>query len=638
MEAIRWQRLEEIYHAALEKPFAARRKFLDEVCGDDEDLRDEVVAMISAYSRSGEFLNDPVTSFVWQAFSDKENVFFNQQLSPLVGKHLGHFQILQVLGFGGMGEVFLAKDTRLGRTVALKLLPEKVSNDIMRVRRFKKEAQTASLISHPNVAQVYEIGEADESLFIALEYVEGKTLREYISNSPMDWCMALQIAKQITSALKTAHEKGIAHRDIKPENVMIDGDNVVKVLDFGLAKLNKEISVLQKTGTSPAAKNTNILSTEPGDLLGTVDYMSPEQARGVETNSQTDVWSLGVVLYEMLTGKPPFKGDTPMDTLIKIVSEPFVPNEKNEIPKALLPVIERCLCKKESGRYKDGGQLLSDLNNINEEVSALAITKKPSFKNTLLFLLVSVVVLTGLSFSIYRWRASTKTDVKTEQVASKKQTPITTENFIERGGISWWHGDGNALDSFGNNNGEMLNGATFDKGLFGQAFSFDGNDDYFQSSAVNLPTGNSPRTIELWFKANSLDEQLESFLVGYGDFTNKYGKISAVGVAGKFPYFSSWGPSMIYQSPVETNRWYHLAVTVDGQSPIKLFVDGKEKFALTIFVDTAPNSFFIMGKIPNVWGNTRKFNGMIDEIRVFNRALSPEEIAADAGVVQPKQD
>lgn len=213
--------------------------------------------------------------------------------------------------------------------------------------------------------------------------------------------------------------------------------------------------------------------------------------------------------------------------------------------------------------------------------------------------------------------------------------PITSENFLGKGGVSWWHGDGNASDSFGNNNGEMMNGATFGEGLFGQAFSFDGNDDYFQSPAKNLPTGNSPRTMELWFKANTLEELKESFLVGYGgygDYTKNYGKVSALGIEGNLVYFSTWGPSIKYQSHIETNRWYHLAVTVDGKNPTKLFVDGEENGSLSITIDTTPNSFFIMGRIPNEWGNTRKLDGMIDEVRVFNRALLPEEILANASV------
>src|SRR5262245_36435890 len=229
------------------------------------------------------------------------------------GTRLGRYEINRKIGEGGMGEVYLAQDTKLDRKVALKILPADVAADRSRMNRFVQEAKAASALNHPNIITIYEIDETEADHFIATEFIDGETVRESLRKAPMTASTALDIAAQIAAALAAAHQAGIIHRDIKPENVMVRADGLVKVLDFGLAKLSV-------AATSDPESATRIQSdTQPGMIMGTVAYMSPEQARGKTVDARTDVWSLGVVLYEMLSRRPPFRGETASDTLANIL-------------------------------------------------------------------------------------------------------------------------------------------------------------------------------------------------------------------------------------------------------------------------------------------------------------------------------
>jgi serine/threonine protein kinase len=227
------------------------------------------------------------------------------------GKKFGRYEIREKIGSGGMGEVFAAFDPELNRSVALKILNADYSADEQKKIRFRREARAASGLNHPNIITIYEIGEVDGELFIATELIDGKTLREVIRRSPLHLLQSLQIASQIGDALAAAHAAGIVHRDIKPENVMVRHDGYVKVLDFGLAK-----PTIENEGQ---VSTDEIIKTTPGLVIGSVRYMSPEQARGIKIDERTDLWSLGVVLYEMLRGTAPFDGATTSDTLANVI-------------------------------------------------------------------------------------------------------------------------------------------------------------------------------------------------------------------------------------------------------------------------------------------------------------------------------
>lgn len=276
---------------------------------------------------------------------------------------LGHYIIQSVIGKGGMGEVFLARDTELERLVALKILSAEVANDADRVRRFIQEAKAASALNHPNILTVYEIGMFEDLRFIATEFVNGETLRGRIKNEPLTFGETLDIATQIAAALDAAHAAGIVHRDIKPENIMLRSDGLLKVLDFGLAKL------LEAQTDHVDAEDATLAygKTIPGMLMGTVIYMSPEQSRGKDVDTRTDIWSLGVVLYEMLTRRTPFAGETNSDTIAAILkSEPEPLHEST--PPELIRIVRKALQKKREERYQTIKDLLLDLKNCKREL------------------------------------------------------------------------------------------------------------------------------------------------------------------------------------------------------------------------------------------------------------------------------
>lgn len=285
----------------------------------------------------------------------------------LCGKQFGRYKIREKIGAGGMGEVYLAYDPELNRTVALKILASNFSTDDINRQRFKQEARAVSALNHPNILTIYEIGEAngDSGYFIATEYVEGQTLREYLKNSPLSFIEAVRIAEQIAQALVAAHTAGIVHRDIKPENVMIRHDSYVKVLDFGLAKT---------TGRQDLEKSENttaqIIDTTPGLVMGSVRYMSPEQARGLQVDGRSDIWSLGIVLYEMLTGRTPFHGATTSDSIVAILHlEPIsLSNLDSAIPPELELIVRKALRKEREERYQNIKFLALDLKNLLYEI------------------------------------------------------------------------------------------------------------------------------------------------------------------------------------------------------------------------------------------------------------------------------
>ncbi|MCA1624481.1 MAG: protein kinase [Acidobacteria bacterium] len=289
---------------------------------------------------------------------------------------LGRYEILSPIGAGGMGEVYLAEDIRLNRKVALKILPENIATDKERLLRFEREAQAASALNHPNIITIHEIGETGDQLFIATEYIEGDTLRQKIEKNDLDVYETVRISEQIAAALSVAHQAHIIHRDIKPENIMIRRDGYVKILDFGLAKLiEKKSEIFDAEGETRAQVNT-----KAGMIMGTVGYMSPEQARGKDIDERTDVWSLGVCLYEMLTGRQPFTGETTSDTIAAILTKEPLPLDEN-LPSDLQRIVRKTLQKGADKRYQTAKDLLIDLEDVKEELkfqSKLERTSPPN--------------------------------------------------------------------------------------------------------------------------------------------------------------------------------------------------------------------------------------------------------------------
>jgi len=281
------------------------------------------------------------------------------------GTHFGSYEVLRPLGAGGMGEVYLARDRRLERNVAIKVLPDEFTTDEVSVRRFEREAKAASALNHPNIVTIYEIGESNGFHYISTEYIEGETLRQLIAEHRLSVSDALDIAIQIASALSAAHLAGIIHRDIKPENVMVRPDGYAKVLDFGLVKLaEKEFADAQSR--TRTMQNT----TEPGHVVGTVRYMSPEQARGKPLDGRTDIFSLGIIVYEMLTGYAPFDGESIADILAAILQNEPQPLASHlpDAPEELQRVISNALRKHPDERYLTMNELLLDLKNLRDEL------------------------------------------------------------------------------------------------------------------------------------------------------------------------------------------------------------------------------------------------------------------------------
>jgi serine/threonine protein kinase/Tfp pilus assembly protein PilF len=356
MEPGRWCRITDIYHATVARPLEERASFLGEECHGDESLRKQVEAMVKAHDRSGNFIESP-------AFAVAPELLIEKPTGDLIGRLIGHYRVESLLGVGGMGEVYLARDQRLGRKVALKLLPEYLTEDETQLSRFTTEARTASALNHPNILTVHEIGAEGNRHFIATEFIEGITLRALLRRGRMNLHDALEIAVQVASALAAAHESGVVHRDIKPENIMLRPDGYAKVLDFGIAKLTEpELAA----GKRPAGTTTLRLQTRPGLMIGTAQYMSPEQARGQTGDARSDIWSLGVVLYEMIAGIPPFSGATPSACIASIpkTEPPPLSTVLSNVPVKLQSIVEKALHKDRDERYQTIKEMLADLRDL----------------------------------------------------------------------------------------------------------------------------------------------------------------------------------------------------------------------------------------------------------------------------------
>src|SRR5213596_3507292 len=361
MKAERWEKVIDLFQSALERAPGERAAFLDKCCYGDEGMRREVESLLTSHERAENFIELP-------AFEVAPELVTNDKAGALIGKLIGHYRIESLIGVGGMGEVYLARDERLGRKAALKLLPDNLTTDETQLSRFKNEARSASALNHPNILTVYEIGTEGNRQFIATEFIEGITLRASLARGRINPHAALDIAVQVASALAAAHEAGVVHRDIKPENIMLRPDGYVKVLDFGIAKLTEQ----RLASDDHTVETTGVLQTRPGMVLGTAHYMSPEQARGQKVDARSDIWSLGVVLYEMVGGNPPFRGETPSDCIAAILTSepPPLSAVLPDVPRKLESILQKALHKNSNERYQTIKEMLADLRILKGELEA----------------------------------------------------------------------------------------------------------------------------------------------------------------------------------------------------------------------------------------------------------------------------
>jgi serine/threonine protein kinase/Tfp pilus assembly protein PilF len=380
----RYQQIDQIFQVAIDLDPEQRLAFLNQVCSGDATIRSEVESLLTSDHGSPSFIEDGALDVAARLLARDE-----PELTS--GEHIDRYKILSLLGSGGMGEVYLAHDEKLDRKIALKLLLNYLTTNQGSLRRFQQEARAASALNHPNIITIHEIGEVDDRNFIATEFVDGQTLRQRLKESSLNLAESLDIAIQVCSALSAAHQAGIVHRDIKPENIMLRRDRYVKVLDFGLAKLTEE----REQGIDVGADED--LSLSSGLVMGTVTYMSPEQARGEQVDSRSDLFSLGVVLYEMITGHAPFVGDNAREVIKSILADESPPVD--DVPSKLCDILNKTLRKDRTERYQTAEALLGDLKKAKQEIEQKSQPQHSAILNIAL-VAAAIVVVVGLLVGI----------------------------------------------------------------------------------------------------------------------------------------------------------------------------------------------------------------------------------------------
>ena len=433
MNAERWKQIDELVDEALELPEDGRAFFVTVRCGEDKDLKEQVLKLLAAQKDSDKFMQNSAMNLMAKAIADDDTTVFQ---NSLYNRTLGNYRIEKILGAGGMGEVYLAHDQKLDRKVALKILPKEFHADDERVKRFEIEARAIAVLNHPNIVTIYDFGHIENVNYIATEFVEGKTVRDIMGEKP-PLKEILSIILQATDALSAAHNAGIIHRDIKPENIMVRPDGYIKILDFGLAKLTE--SEQQKSGTFDG--------TMKGAVIGTPAYMSPEQASGDFLDHRTDLWSIGLVLYEMITGKNPFKKDSRQATIQAVLTEepPLISSFNAELPAELDQILVKALEKDADLSYQTASDFRADLKRVKREIdsspswsrsggnNSLQILKKPRKHVHYLLFTFYFLLFTLSGFGI--WYFFLKTDstqtVEASDWANARHSQLTDSSSVE---------------------------------------------------------------------------------------------------------------------------------------------------------------------------------------------------------------
>lgn len=432
-----WHRVEELCEAALELSPADRHNFLTEACVDDEELQHEIERLIASYEQSGSFLEQSQRSAALHVLAEQlKGETSATRVALLPGTKLGDYEIVSLLGSGGMGEVYRARDARLRRDVAIKVLPPALSRDPGRLRRFEQEARAAAALNHPNILAVFQMGTYEGAPYLVSELLEGATLREQFLRGPVAVRKAIDYGVQIARGLAAAHEKSIVHRDLKPENLFATKDGHIKILDFGLAKLTEPLRRSEHSAPTLGEK------TEPGMVIGTPGYMSPEQVRGKNVDYHTDIFALGLVLYEMLTGKRAFQRVTSIDTMSAILNEDpspisqFVPN----VPPALQRTVYRCLEKSPEQRFQSASDLAFALDALSDssvtpvlEVARANTASRPGRRIALAVataaLLIAGVVWWGTQAAVPQVKGVKQLTADGEPKLSNAAVPLVTDGL-----------------------------------------------------------------------------------------------------------------------------------------------------------------------------------------------------------------
>jgi Protein kinase domain/Concanavalin A-like lectin/glucanases superfamily len=620
MPSEEWAEVEQLYHAAVRLHPSARETFLENACAGNTALRKQIESLLAYDEQATPFLESPLLGGAakWARRAPVE-------LRP--GEIFGHFEIISLVGAGGMGEVYRATDLRLDREVALKVLSGKLATRPTALARFEREAKAVAALCHPVIVAIHEFGYEHGIPFAATELLEGESLRATLERGALPWPRAVEIAVAIIGGLEAVHAKGITHRDLKPENIFITADGRVKILDFGLAHMKHAVT-----------QETPAYITEPGVVMGTVGYMSPEQTEGKLVDARSDIFSFGAVLYEMVTGRQPFQGDSKISTMAAILHlEPklmraFTPG----VPSRLEDVVVRCIRKRPNDRIQNAADVRAALARCAEARRRELPWTAPRGRAGAA--IGAAVLLAVGALALNRSTHFGRKPVLGGRVElAAKSVPFEDAGcrHTPHGIMGWWPGESNTKDVVGRVNGTAENGVTFAPGKVGKAFNFDG-------VAAHVLLGDTPLfapaaiTVEFWMNARSVRPDYTHVAARWGHLYSRWGNSWLFNIdTDRRVYFcvqtelSRVEACAATKSAIRTNTWYHVAGTYDsGGSGIRIYLDGRLEGEQEHHgrLQAAQSTAAIGCKYADA-ACLYPFNGLVDEFSIFERALLPEEIA-----------